>query len=178
MLFHARRFLVHLMIAVGLCTVVAGTVGFASDVRMVLMEDQCDPETFDATFGPGTCVRPHPGVSFSTFITELLHTQSAGGWMFGPREMRLREGVAFQAQNNGGEVHTFTEVDEFGGGFIPELNELSGNPEPALECLTLADDDFIPPGGTSELEDDEEPGTHHYQCCIHPWMRMDVTVRP
>lgn len=176
-MFYARRFLVLLSIAVGLGTFVAGTVGFASDTRIVRIEDQCDPETFDATFGAGTCVSDHPAVSFSTFLTELLNTQRAGGWMFGPRELRLREGVAFQAQNDGGEVHTFTEVDEFGGGIIPELNELSGNPVPAPECLALTDADFIPPGSSSDLEDDEEAGTHHYQCCIHPWMRMDVTVR-
>jgi plastocyanin len=37
-------------------------------------------------------------------------------------------------------------------------------------------DELIPAGGKSEAED-EDAGTHHYQCCIHPWMRMDVTVR-
>ncbi len=35
----------------------------------------------------------------------------------------------------GGELHTFTKVATFGGGFIPPLNQLSGNPVPAPECL-------------------------------------------
>jgi hypothetical protein len=72
-------------------------------------------------------------------------------------------------------VHTFTEVDEFGG-IVLLLTELSGNPVPAPECLALEDGDFIPPGGMSP-PDVEEPGVHHYQCCIHPWLRAEVTVR-
>ena len=112
-----------------------------------------------------------------------MHTQSAGGWMFSARQVNITEGQQFQARNDGGEVHTFTEVDEFGGGFIPELNDLSGTPVPAPECTALTQkpgfpfiDELIPAGGKSEAED-EDAGTHHYQCCIHPWMRMDVTVR-
>ena len=103
--------------------------------------------------------------------------------MFSARQVNITEGQQFQAQNDGGEVHTFTEVDEFGGGFIPELNDLSGTPVPAPECIALTQkpgfpfiDELIPAGGKTEAED-EDAGTHHYQCCIHPWMRMDVTVR-
>ena len=33
----------------------------------------------------------------------------------------------------------------------------------------------IPAAMTSP--DAEEPGVHHYQCCIHPWRRADVVVR-
>ena len=77
----------------------------------------------------------------------------------------------------GGETHTFTEVDEFGGGFVDQLNQLSGNPVPAPECTTEFNPaDFVAPGSATEAED-EEPGVHHYQCCIHPWMRVDVIVR-
>jgi plastocyanin len=115
-------------------------------------------------------------VSLDTFIKQLTKHERAGAWHFTPDPVRLRDGQAFQARNTGGEVHTFTEVDEFGGGIIPELNELSGNPVPANECLQLEPDDFIPAGGRTEAET-EEPGVHHYMCCIHPWMRTDVIVR-
>ncbi|PYR30140.1 MAG: hypothetical protein DMF92_09545 [Acidobacteria bacterium] len=162
-------------IAVGLAVFAARTVGFASDVRTVAINDQCDPESFNAVIGPGTCVN-NGGVSFDTFITELTNSQHAGAWSFAPGEVSLRDGQAVQAQNYGGEVHTFTEVDEFGGGIVPPLNVLSGNPVPAPECLQLGGGDFIPPGGHS-APDLEEPGVHHYQCCIHPWMRADVIVR-
>ena len=168
--------------AVGLA-MVAGTVSYAAGARIIRMEDQCDPETFNAVFGDGTCVNSHPGVTFEHFINELMLTQSAGGWMFSARQVNISEGQQFQAQNDGGEVHTFTEVDEFGGGFIPELNDLSGTPVPARECIALTQkpgfpfiDELIPAGAKSEAED-EDTGTHHYQCCIHPWMRVDVTVR-
>ena len=166
-------------IAVGLA-IFAGTVGFASDVRIIKMQDQCDPETFNAMFGEGTCVT-NGGVSFDTFISQLLHSQQAGAWRFTPDPVHLRDGQAFRAENTGGEVHTFTEVDEFGGGFIPDLNGISGNPEPTPECAELGlknfeGEEFIPPGGQTEAET-EEPGVHHYMCCIHPWMRTDVIVR-
>jgi len=169
-----KQLVAALGIAVGLA-IFAGTVGSASDVRIVAMKDQCDPESFNAAFGPGTCVT-NGGVSLDTFVSQLTHTQQAGAWRFSPDPVRLRDGQAFQARNIGGEVHTFTEVDEFGGGIIPELNALSGNPVPVDECLQLEPEDFIPAGGRSEAEV-EEPGVHHYQCCIHPWMRTDVIVR-
>jgi hypothetical protein len=177
-----NRFVKGFCVVVGLA-MVAGTVSYAAGTRIIRIEDQCDPETFNAVFGDATCVSSHPGVAFEHFINELLHTQRAGGWMFSARQVNITEGQQFQARNDGGEVHTFTEVDEFGGGFIPELNDLSGNPVPAPECIALTQkpgfpliDELIPAGGKSEAED-EDAGTHHYQCCIHPWMRMDVTVR-
>jgi hypothetical protein len=85
-----------------------------------------------------------------------------------------RRGI-LAAVNLGGETHTFTEVDDFGGGIVPQLNDLAGVPVPAPECLALVSDDFIPPGGSdSEVEDEE--GTELYQCCIHPWMRAKVHI--
>ena len=57
-----------------------------------------------------------------------------------------RMGDTFVAVNNGGETHTFTEVKAFGGGIVPLLNVLSGNPVPAPECLALDAEDFVPPG--------------------------------
>jgi len=157
---------------------VAGTVGFAASIRTVDMKDQCDPETFNAAIGPGTCIGHDGGVSFDTFIAELSRTEHAGAWHFAPGVVHMRDGEAVQARNTGGEIHTFTEVDEFGGGFVPLLNLLSGNPEPAPECDPAANPEinFVPPGGVSDPEA-EEPGVHHYQCCIHPWMRTDVIVR-
>jgi len=151
-------------------------IGRAAGIRTVLMKDQCDPASFNAAIGPGTCVGHNGGVSFDTFVQQLQHAQKAGAWHFAPANVELRDGEAVQAENTGGEVHTFTEVDEFGGGIVPFLNQLTDNPVTAPECLALSGGDFIAPGGTSTPEV-EEPGIHHYQCCIHPWMRTDVVVR-
>lgn len=162
-------------ISVGLAFAFAVTGATAGGLKVIDINDQCDPTTFNNVFGDGTCVAPHAGVKFDNFIRELGQTQKVGAWNFAPRQVRLRDGEAFQAENRGGEEHTFTEVDEFGGGFIQLLNDLSGNPVPAPECLS-PDLELIPAGGVSDSET-EEPGIHHYQCCIHPWMRVDVVVR-
>ena len=51
--------------------------------------------------------------------------------------MNVSVGQTLVAINRGGEEHTFTEVEHFGGGFAPLLDNLSGNPDPAPECLQL-----------------------------------------
>jgi hypothetical protein len=76
--------------------------------------------------------------------------------------------------NRGGEVHTFTEVEEFRGGIVANLNARAGVPDVAPECLNLAPGDFVAPGGT--FTETEEEGDEKYQCWIHPWMRLDLHV--
>ena len=143
--------------------------------RRVNMMDACDPATFNAELGPGACVR-NGGVTFEQFIAQLERKGTVGSWHFSPTNLNAKVGQTLLAVNRGGEVHTFTEVEEFGGGFVPSLNELSGNDEAAPECMHLDDDDFVAPGDTYE-EEIEEAGTELYQCCIHPWMRTTVRSR-
>ena len=143
--------------------------------RQVQMMDACDPQSFNAAIGPGTCTR-QGGVTFAKFLTLLGRHQKVGAWNFAPSTLNVRVGQELLAVNHGGEVHTFTEVEEFGGGFIPDLNVLSGTPVPAPECLSLAPEDFVLPGGTFTDEVSEE-GAELYQCCLHPWMRAVVTAR-
>jgi len=165
--------------AAAVCVALAGASAAASaaGIRTVAIMDQCDPATFDAAVGPGTCVGNAGGVPFDMFIAEVAKTQQAGAWHFAPGVVRMRDGEALQARNNGGETHTFTEVAQFGGGLVDVLNQLSGNPVPAPECNpTNPEIQFVPPGGKTD-PDLEEPGVHHYQCCIHPWMRTDIIVR-
>ena len=107
-------------VAIGIVILGAGPSGRAPAVRIVNMLDRCDPASFNDVFGAGTCVFDHPGVSVDTFLRVLGNSGQIGSWHFSPRQVRLKEGQAVQAQNNGGEVHTFTEVAEFGGGFIQE----------------------------------------------------------
>jgi plastocyanin len=163
-------------ISVALALCCAGSMGFAAGIRTVSMKDQCDPASFNAAFGAGTCTGHNGGVSLNTFLQQLTQAQKAGAWHFAPGQVHLRDGDAFQVRNTGGETHTFTEVNQFGGGFVDFLNQLSGTPVPAPECLQLAPADFVPAGGVTAPEA-ETPGVHHYQCCIHPWMRADVVVR-
>jgi hypothetical protein len=151
----------------------AAPSGTSLPARQILMMDACDPTTFDANVEPGTCVGRHGGVKFDQFIAELTLTQKAGAWHFAPPNTTAREGQTLLATNNGGEIHTFTRVNQFGGGVVPDLNRLSGNLEVAPECTQLEDDDFVPPGGTYEEKVGSE-GTQLFECCIHPWMRTVV----
>ena len=173
----SRRVLLNLAAAVCIALAGAGAAASAAGIRTVAIMDQCDPATFDAAVGPGTCVGNAGGVPFDMFLAQVTQTQQAGAWHFAPGVVRIRDGEAVQARNNGGETHTFTEVAQFGGGLVGLLNELSGNPVPAPECNPANPEiQFVPPGGKTD-PDFEEPGVHHYQCCIHPWMRTDIIVR-
>jgi len=143
--------------------------------RRIEMLDACDPLSFNAVLGEGACTRPG-GLSFDTFIAQLTAKGVVDAWRFAPgNNVQARVGQELLAINRGGETHTFTEVEEFGGGIVPILNQLSGNTEVAPEC-NPATITFIPPGGTYS-DEVEETGTERYQCCIHPWMRATVTAR-
>src|SRR5215831_14324005 len=62
------------------------------------------------------------------------------------------------------------------------LNDLTGNHDPAPECLQPENSSNIfveagttetgPIAGGTELP----PGISHWQCCVHPWMRMTINV--
>lgn len=142
--------------------------------RAINIFDACDPDTFNAALGPGTCTR-NGGIQFDNFIDLLRSLQSVEAWHFTPPQATLNVGDVLLAVNRGGETHTFTEVEEFGGGIVPMLNELTGLTEVAPECTQLAPGDFIPAGGSSS-ETEEEEGVEKYQCCIHPWMRAEVRI--
>jgi hypothetical protein len=143
------------------------------DVR-VNMQDACDGDTFNAALGAGTCVR-NGGLQFDRFIDQLTKLGFVGPWHFAPNVANARTGERFFVVNHGGEVHTFTEVEEFGGGIVHDLNVLAHVPTVAPECLALDPDDFVAPGATY-VEDIEEEGDEKYQCCIHPWMRLVAHV--
>jgi hypothetical protein len=142
----------------------------------VEMLDQCDPETFNAAVGPGTCTSSHPGITFDRFIAQLSERQDAPAWRNAPQNFSTALGTTLVAINRGGEVHTFTRVAVFGGGVVPVLNLLSGTPVPAPECLAAPPSEYIFPGG-QDAEVANQSGTLYYQCCIHPWMRTTVNVR-
>jgi hypothetical protein len=186
-------------LAIGAFVLFTGVVGAQSNTITILMRDACDPVTFNAAVGPGTCVGDpitppkHPTTPFGFFIAELTSDHIAGAWRFNPLldasagnfklvTLNLTAGQQTVIQNLGGETHTFTRVKEFGGGNVPPLNALSGNPVPAPECALPASNTNViveagksevgPTAGTSALPEE----VTKWQCCIHPWMRMIVAV--
>ena len=149
----------------------------AGGTRVIELWDRCDPTTFNAALGEGTCVRREAGVTFNEFLNQVGSLGGAPAWRFSPTAATIGLGITLLAVNRGGETHTFTEVEEFGGGIVESLNKLSGNEHVAPECLALDDDDFVAPG-KSYPDKPDEAGVEKYQCCIHPWMRTTVTISP
>jgi len=141
--------------------------------RRIVMHDECDPDSFNAAIGAGTCVGRNGGLGFDKFIALLEKHAQVPSWRFSPNTIHVPRELTLSVVNTGGEVHTFTEVDDFGGGLVPELNALSGTPVVAPECLALGAGDFIAPGGQTS-HTFERGEADKYQCCIHPWMRAST----
>jgi hypothetical protein len=173
-----------LLVAGSLAVAATGLAGRGE--RTIRVVDACDPASFDAVLGAGACVGDGK-VTFGDFIARLERTQQHPHWRFLPEHTSVPAGTSLVARNEGGEAHTFTEVASFGGGFVADLNALSGAPTPAPECaLTLPGGMLIPapsalgtfvPAGGSLSTPGLAPGTHRFLCCIHPWMKTEVTAR-
>ena len=178
-----RRFSFRAMIgaaftAVALMSLTVGAGAIQGD-KKIRMYDDCEPTSFNAVLGDGSCIG-NGHTTFDEFIAELAATQDAHKWRNQPSQMHVNVGRPTIIENRGGEVHTFTPVANFGGGFIPDLNGISGNPVPAPECLNIPALVFIAAGATEEgptAGSSELPvGATKFQCCIHPWMRTIIEV--
>ena len=100
---------------------VAGAQGGA-DVRLITMKDACDRQSFGAA--DVDCLR-NGGILFDKFIGQLGKHAIMRAWHFAPSVVHAKVGQTLMAVNRGGEEHTFTEVEEFGGGIVPALNALT-----------------------------------------------------
>jgi plastocyanin len=141
----------------------------------VIMRDDCDRD--DPDWEPtGGCTLRRGDVGVTEFLLELNSPLSASvvghqAWRNDPSYLKVRTDQDVQVRNYGGRVHTFTEVAAFGGGRVSDLNQ---GLEPAPECATATN---VPPRGSLTLSNLSE-GNHHFQCCIHPWMRAVIKVKP
>lgn len=172
------------------------TVQAGPSIRTVQLRDDCDPPSFNLVLtDPRKPNAPTPCIgdgdtTFTDFIDEFTAQGSVDKWRFNPD--RSEADRAVNAQNRGGEFHTFTEVKQFGAGFVPPLN---GGADPIAECAkrepdgTLSVDEFgdlvpaaeaaasfVPPGVTTTATALAK-GTHKFQCCIHPWMKSIITIK-
>jgi hypothetical protein len=149
--------------------------GVAAHARVTVL-DACDGPSFNEVIGPGACERGG-GVKFDDFIGQLISMGEAPAWRFAPETLTLADGGSIDAYNRGGEFHTFTEVAAFGGGCVPELNEVLGlTPVPECGVPGIFGTTGVAPG--EELEGEPlASGTHLFMCLIHPWMKTEVTVQ-
>jgi plastocyanin len=153
-----------------------------NDNRISVMDD-CLPG--DPAWDPtgGCTLKPHQGdVSAGEFFALLRSplTVPPNGALIGhpswrnePSHITTKAGKAVRITNLGGRGHTFTEVANFGGGFVPPLNI---GLTPAPECVSTTNPPVpLAPGQTIELQANG-PGLHKFECCIHPWMRATIRV--
>jgi len=176
---------------------VAGCVIFASahasaqgngnspNVAQVVALDECDPATFDAVAGPDFCKNVAlSAFGYATTLSDLLNGAEAGtpdsGWDFEPDTLTIKQGTTVSVVDEGGEPHTFTEVKAFGNGFLPPLN-----PDSSTRVIPECQGGFknIAVARTRVIQGSHlditglSKGKHLFQCCIHPWMRMEVDVQ-
>ena len=178
------------------CALLAGTSHAASrvcapPVAQVVALDECDPDTFNAptrkgglgSGGTGFCHEVAlSAFGFSTTLGDLIDKASKGtpdpGWDFEPDQLTIDQGTTVSVVDQGGEPHTFTEVAQFGGGFVEPLNHgeptvpecAGGFSNVAVARTRVTQGSRLDVAGLSK-------GKHLFQCCIHPWMRMEVDVK-
>ena len=152
-------------------------------VAQVVALDECDPATFNAPTAGGPDFCRNVALGASTTFADLFAAAKRGSpdlkWDFEPDSLTINKDTILNVVDQGGEPHTFTEVEKFGGGFIPGLN--APNEDSVPECS----------GGFSRVEVARtrilqgsqlqftrlSKGEHLFQCCIHPWMRVKVEVK-
>jgi plastocyanin len=154
----------------------SGSASASQTTRHLNMLDDCDPVSFNAVIGPGTCTKDG-STAFQDFVGQLLAMGQAPAWRFAPTTLKLPAGATIVAFNKGGEDHSFTEVANFGGGCVQVLNDLLGlTPVPECGNPALFPGTIAEQGGSTQTAA-LAPGVHLFECLIHPWMRTTVTVK-
>ncbi len=147
----------------------------AADGEKVTILDDCDPR--DPAWAPtGGCTLEEGNVDraeFNALVASPLSLSTIGhpAWRNQPSYLTIEPNETVRVRNRGGRGHTFTEVAAFGGGIIPPLNK---GLTPAPECAAAP---LLPPGARTEVRG-LSVGNHRFQCCIHPWMRALIKVKP
>lgn len=157
-------------------------------VEQFKLRDACNKPTWDARFGPGLCQRNAGSVTPDEFLSKLNPNDFGhGAWWINASGGRVgtttvKVGDTLRAVNEGGENHTFTEVEKytsarsFTGGCIPPLsNPLGLQPFPG-NCNQALGETTVAPGA-SAVRTNLSVGVHHFECILHPWMRQTVEVK-
>lgn len=148
--------------------------------REVVMKDDCDPTDLRWA-ATGGCLLEDGDVNVDEFNAFLFSPKWIGvighpAWWFDPGYLKIESGKKLKVKNAGGRIHTFTEVAQFGGGRVPPLN---GGSTPAPECIAVgANAPKNLATGEKDVIRDLSEGNHRFMCCIHPWMRTLVKVKP
>jgi plastocyanin len=156
--------------------------GRSPGLAQVVALDECDPTTFNAPSAAGPDFCRNVALGYSTTFSDLFAFAAAGtpdpGWDFEPNKLEIKKGTTLSVVDQGGEPHTFTEVKKFGGGFITGLNDgeatvpecAGGFSSVAVARTRILQGSHLDINGLSK-------GKHRFECCIHPWMRMEIDVK-
>jgi plastocyanin len=162
--------------------------GNSPGIAQVVALDECEPASFNMALGESGGGFCH-NVALATFgyatnLSDLLMGAETGspdpGWDFEPDQLTIKQGTIVSVVDQGGEPHTFTEVKAFGNGFLAALN-----PGSAAGAIPECDGGFknLAVARTRIVQGSRldviglSKGKHLFQCCIHPWMRMEVDVK-
>jgi hypothetical protein len=109
-----------------------GVIAVASDQsndNNIAILDNCDAA--DPTWTPvgGCTLKPHQGDVSRAEFGQLLFSPLGGGptgvlighpsWRMEPSYLSTEQGETIRVKNEGGRPHTFTQVEDFGGGRVP-----------------------------------------------------------
>ena len=137
-----------------------GTVAYADDdgnEHTVALLDNCDPT--DPAWAPtgGCTLKPEDGnVKFAEFAAFLFTPLSPPGTLIGHPSWRIQPSYIttdereIHVRNGGGRTHTFTEVTNYGGGFVPPLKWYVGS-RAGVPCFS-ANSSSRSEGNTQESE--------------------------
>ena len=137
-----RRLGVSILVLVGLLVLWSGTrttsvvVAQGNGKVKVSLVDDCDPTDpgWAATGGCGLKQGDVNTAEFGAFLTSPLAPGLSGNTPPGPPQLIGHPAWAIEpnytktskttirVENEGGRAHTFTQVANFGGGFVPQLN--------------------------------------------------------
>ena len=168
----------------GITCLIVLAVGASADAgKKFAVTDDCAP---NADWGTNGCLRESGDVTRAEFAAANANRYPGHpSWRIVPAYVAAQFQPDIRAENTGGRGHTFTEVVAFGGGFIPGLNPQGAVPAP--ECAIVNADGSLSPApaaiatrldpGAELTVQGLQPGTHNFQCCIHPWMRTTVKVK-
>lgn len=164
--------------ASGAAALSRGGVEGDSRNRSIAILDDCDPRDLNWA-STGGCLLREGTVTTAEFGAELVSPLAASvvghqAWRNEPSFLAPQVGKEVRVKNEGGRLHTFTEVASFGGGRIGGLNF---GLLPAPECQPGAGAVDLVPGATQRITG-LSVGPHRFQCCIHPWMRALIEVQP
>ena len=175
-----NRWILGVVFAIGLAVAASADSG-----KRFLITDDCDPHDSD-WIAVGGCFQESGEVTRAEFRAANQNGYPGHpSWRIVPPYVAEQSDNEIRVRNTGGRTHTFTEVVRFGGGYIPGQNAAGATPAPECAIVDPVSGALRPApaalsttlGAGAEMRIEAlGPGTHNFQCCIHPWMRSTVKI--